>query len=240
MTIHGGELALGNGKLIVISERAYFYSAQRIQQALAKIGVYWDIAMDSSSLPADSIELSLEYGTLAGKLVDQIYQLEIGNDGITIRSAGQPGIWYGVCTLIQIISQAGRRLPLLSINDSPDFERRGVMLDISRDKVPTMDTLYALIDRLASWKINEVQLYMEHTFAYRGHETVWAKASPLTGQEIMELDQFCQQRYIDLVPNQNSFGHMHRWLRHDRYRPLAEVPEGLDWTMFLQIGRAHV
>src|SRR6266849_5392230 len=55
----------------------------------------------------------------------------------------------------------------------------------------------------------------------------------MTGQQILELDQFCRQRYIDLVPNQNSFGHMHRWLKHDRYRPLAEVPEGLDWPVFL-------
>ena len=37
------------------------------------------------------------------------------------------------------------------------------MLDISRDKVPTMATLFHLIDRLAGWKINQLQLYIEHT-----------------------------------------------------------------------------
>lgn len=88
------------------------------------------------------------------------------------------------------------------------------MLDISRDKVPTLETTFALVDRLASWKINQFQLYTEHTFAYRHHEEVWAKASPFTGDDILALDAYCHERYIELVPNQNSFGHLHRWFEH--------------------------
>jgi hypothetical protein len=116
----------------------------------------------------------------------------------------------------------------MEIEDWPDFPVRGVMLDISRDKVPTMATLFSLVDRLAEWKINHLQLYIEHTFAYRGHEEVWQSASPMTPEEIRRLDGFCKTRFIELVPNQNSFGHMERWLRHPRYLPLAEAPDGAD------------
>jgi hypothetical protein len=91
-----------------------------------------------------------------------------------------------------------------------------------------MQTLYALVDLLASWKVNQLQLYVEHAFAYRGHEVVWRKASPLTGEEVLALDAYCRERYVELVPNQNSFGHMHRWLIHEPYRALAEAPEGID------------
>ena len=42
-------------------------------------------------------------------------------------------------------------------------------------------TLRDLIDRLASWKVNQVQLYSEHTFAYENHPDVHAHASPFTG-----------------------------------------------------------
>jgi hypothetical protein len=28
---------------------------------------------------------------------------------------------------------------------------------------------------------------------------------------------------VELVPNQNSFGHFHRWLKHAAYRKYAEV-----------------
>lgn len=110
----------------------------------------------------------------------------------------------------------------MDIEDWPDFAVRGVMLDISRDKVPTIQTLHRLIDRLAGWKINQIQLYMEHTFAYSGHEAVWRGASPLTGAQVRELDRFCRDRCIELVPNQNSLGHMERWLQHSAYAPLAE------------------
>ena len=118
------------------------------------------------------------------------------------------------------------RLPIGTIRDHPDLPVRGVMLDVSRDKVPTMDTLRDLIDRLASWKVNQVQLYSEHTFAYRNHPEVHADASPFTPDEIRELDAFCRDRHVELVPNQNCLGHMNRWLQHDRYRPLAIAPDG--------------
>src|SRR5439155_11282674 len=64
-----------------------------------------------------------------------------------------------------------------------------------------------------------------------GHEQVWRDASPMTAAEMKELDAYCKERFIELVPNQNSFGHMERWLKHDKYKPLAECPDGfmLPW-----------
>jgi hypothetical protein len=132
-------------------------------------------------------------------------------------------MFYAACTLIQILEQRGDRLPCLRIEDYPDFPARGVMLDISRDKVPSMATLYELIDRLASWKINQLQLYTEHTFAYLNHPVVWQQASPITAEEALELDACCRQRFIELVPNQNSFGHLTRWLKYPEYAGLAET-----------------
>jgi hypothetical protein len=125
-------------------------------------------------------------------------------------------------------------IPCLAINDWPDFPERGVMMDISRDKVPTMDTLYHLVNLLSEWKINQLQLYTEHAFAYLAHPVVWEKATPMTGEEIMQLDAYCKAHFVELVPNQNSFGHMERWLRHDEYRPMAEAPHGCktSWGRF--------
>lgn len=164
----------------------------------------------------------------------QSYRLQIDGGGIRVLGADEAGLFYGVCTLTQLIhlfkSEIPREpptLPGLRITDWPDFPHRGVLLDVSRDKVPTMETLYALADLLAGWKINQLQLYMEHAFAYRGHEAVWRLASPITGEEIEALDAFCRKRFVELVPNQNSFGHMHRWLIHEPYRQLAECPDGI-------------
>ncbi len=157
----------------------------------------------------------------------QAYRLRVRSDGIEILAADPAGLWYGIATLRQVVRQARRgRIPCLFIEDWPDFPHRGVMLDISRDKVPTMETLYALVDDLSALKVNHLQLYTEHTFAYRRHREVWRDASPMTALEIRALDAYCRERFVELVPNQNSFGHMERWFRHPRYRPLSEAPEG--------------
>ena len=115
------------------------------------------------------------------------------------------------------------------------FAVRSYMLDISRDKVPTMGTLKQLVEILEKFNYNQLQLYTEHTFAYSKHEAVWKDASPMTAQEIRELDLFCAMHGIDLVPNQNSFGHLERWLVKPEYNHLAELPRGgapLPWGGF--------
>ncbi|MCY3635586.1 MAG: glycoside hydrolase [bacterium] len=106
------------------------------------------------------------------------------------------------------------------------FERRAYMLDVSRDRVPTQETLEWLVWVLAELGFNELQLYVEHTFAYSGHQEVWEGASPFTAEELRWLDRVCQVSSIDLVGNMNCFGHMERWLAHERYRGLAECPDG--------------
>jgi hypothetical protein len=180
-------------------------------------------APDTRALPAQAGE-----GALQG------YLLSVSErEGISIQPGGEAGLQYALATLAQLMLNvegvSGQlELPCLVIEDWPDLLQRGAMLDISRDKVPTLATLKALVDRLASYKLNQVQLYMEHTFAYPGHERVWRDASPLSDQEIRELDDFCAARHVELVPNQNSFGHMQRWLVHAPYRALAECPDGFE------------
>ncbi|MBW7939803.1 MAG: beta-N-acetylhexosaminidase, partial [Candidatus Omnitrophica bacterium] len=156
------------------------------------------------------------------------YRLLVDQNGVWVTARDNAGLYYGLMTLRQLQRQASPSplIPNVHIEDWPDFPSRGVLLDISRDKVPEMETLYRLVDLLSEWKINQLQLYTEHTFAYRNHPVVWQDASPMTPHQIRALDAYCQEHFILLVPNQNSFGHMERWLKHERYLPLAEMPEG--------------
>jgi hypothetical protein len=225
----GGELALADDLLIVLDgshAQELHATAVRLREALAAAGVAWQIAA-GAHLPPDKIGVTLDLTPGSVRHI-QGYELTITPQMIHVVAQTPAALFYGVTTLIQLLEGYGRVLPTLRILDWPDYPNRGVMLDISRDKVPTMDTLYAVVDLLASWKINQLQLYTEHTFAYRRHPDVWAAASPMTGAEILALDAYCRARFIELVPNMNSFGHMRRWLTHDRYRPLAECPDGCD------------
>ncbi len=152
---------------------------------------------------------------------------------IDVESAGPRGSLHALSTLRQLVRQYGRTLPALAIRDEPAFSNRGVMLDVSRDRVPRMDELLRQVDQLAELKFNHLQLYTEHTFAYAGHEAVWEGWSPITPAEIRELDAFCRLRGMTLAANQNCFGHLASWLRHPRYAPLAEI-QGADtlWKFY--------
>ncbi|MDD4622453.1 MAG: glycoside hydrolase family 20 zincin-like fold domain-containing protein [Kiritimatiellae bacterium] len=156
----------------------------------------------------------------------QSYRILINRGMIEVAAHDAAGLFYAAVTLAQLARLSDNLLPGCEIADSPDFPVRGVMLDISRDKVPSMETLYWLADTLAGLKVNQLQLYTEHAFAYRGHEEVWRGASPMTGEEARLLDSYCRARHIELVPNQNSFGHLERWLALPRYNRLAELPQG--------------
>jgi hexosaminidase len=153
------------------------------------------------------------------------YTLRIEPRGVTLLYRDTGGLRAGVATLRQLLREHGRRLPRLEIRDYPDFARRGVMLDVSRGRVPNLSTLLELVDDLADFKINELQLYLEHTFAYRNYEPVWRGWGALTGEEILRVDARCRALGIDLVPNQNSFGHLRYWLAYPPLRKLAEVTE---------------
>jgi hypothetical protein len=168
-----------------------------------------------------------------GRCAGEAYRLVVSRAACGVEAGSTVGLVHGARTLAQLLSAAARepgapRLAGLTIDDAPDFATRGVMLDVSRDRVPTMETLHARVELLASLKVNHLELYMEHTFAYAGHEDVWRDASPFTGAELRALDAFCRARHVELVPNQNSFGHMHRWLTHAKYAPLAECPQGIE------------
>lgn len=175
----------------------------------------------------------------APELGPEGYRLDITPVGVRIHAGGDAGFFYARATLRQWIelhrperldkpANGTWEVPGIVVDDRPDFAVRGVMLDVSRGKVPRLGTLFALVDLLAGFKINQLQLYTEHTFAYRGHQTVWRGASPMTPGEIRHLDAYCRERFIELVPNQQSFGHLHRWLVHEPYRRLAECPEGIE------------
>jgi hexosaminidase len=162
-------------------------------------------------------------------LAPEAYKLTASAAIIEVSSSTPAGSRYALSTLQQWLELNGPQgsLPGLAVEDEPDLAQRGVMLDISRDRVPSMATAFALVELLSSWKINQLQLYTEHTFAYSGAAAVWGDSSPWTAEEIRALDSHAELHGIELVPNQQSFGHLHRWLVHSPYNQLAEVPEGV-------------
>ena len=98
-------------------------------------------------------------------------------------------------------------------------------LDVTRGRIPKMSYLKELADRCSLYKINQLHLYIEHTFLFDGLSEVWRDDTPLTAQDILEFDAYCAERNIELVPSVATFGHLYKVLRTKTFHELSEVEE---------------
>lgn len=154
------------------------------------------------------------------------YSLLVGQETVQLEYSEPAGAFYGLITLCQMLLQS-EDVPCCHIEDYPGLKLRGVMMDISRGKVPAMSTLKQVVDRLAQFKINHFELYIEGwAYAYPSYQKFWEKETPMTPEEFRELDSYCKERFIDLVPCQNGLGHMGQWLANRELRTLAECEDG--------------
>ncbi len=134
------------------------------------------------------------------RLPPQGYELFLDDDGVRIVAADEPGRFYAQRTLGQLALLHHGEVPTGVIRDHPDLLRRGVMIDLSHGKVPTISTLSALVDLLASWKINQLWLNVAQPIAGSNDPELLGADSPLSAQEIAELDAHCRAVHVELVP----------------------------------------
>ena len=153
------------------------------------------------------------------------YRISVTEDGIVLTGGGEAGLLYAVQTMRQLIRQFGARIPAVEIEDKPAIANRGFYQDVSRGRIPTLAELKRLADRCSFYKINQLQLYVEHSYLFEGFGETWREDTPLTAEEIMELDAYCASLHIDLVPSLSSFGHLYGVLRTKQYGHLSEISD---------------
>lgn len=199
------------------------YTAQIIQDAFLKI-CGMKLHLKKGVPPKKCIYLKHDSNS-----PDQGYHLAI-QDGKIELSGNSAGIFYAAQTLKQLIEEYGVMIPCVRIIDAPDILNRGIYYDVTRGRVPKLETLMHLADRLARYKINQMQLYVEHTFAYQKMSEVWRGADPLLPEDILLLDKYCQKRHIELVPSFSSFGHLYHLLASKSYEQYREIEEEIPYS----------
>lgn len=189
------------------------------KRAYQELTRYWPCELTTQ---AGDVRFQLE-----PTLGDQAYQLMITPKYITVIHSEEAGAFYAVKTLKQIMSQFPE-LPCLTISDEPDLKIRGYLLDISRNKIPTLKTLTQLIDLLSDLKYNHFELYVEgFSFYYPSFQSLYTTETPITIQDFRNLEAYCDQRCIDFVPNHNGLGHMSAWLKRPEFKDLANCEDGM-------------
>lgn len=149
------------------------------------------------------------------------YCLDVCQERIVIRAEGPAGAFYAIQTLRQMFTH--EEVPCLHIEDRPDFAYRGFYHDVSRGKIPKIATFKELIDRMAYYKLNSLQLYVEDTYEFEQSKDLNLTRGCLTKTELKELGEYCRENFIDFVPSLSTFGHMYELLQQPQYHHLRAV-----------------
>ena len=165
---------------------------------------------------------------------DQAYRLTINPNFIRMEATTNTGLFYATQSLKQLYRYAYLKtnggtinLPCMTITDWPNFKIRAWQDDISRGPIVSMDYLKRLIPQMAECKINAFSLYTEHTFKTQCHPDV-APTDAFTAEEIKELEDFCRPYHIQIIGNQQCFGHFEEILCNPFYSHLADTPWNLN------------
>lgn len=175
---------------------------------------------------------------LKEQLGEEGYQLEINTSGISLKSATDAGMFYGIQTLRQMFPAAienGKvssdfKLRTVEITDKPLYSWRGSMLDIARSFL-SKEYIKKHIDRMALYKMNRLHLHLSDDQGWRieikeypklteigGKSAVKnGRAGYLTQKEYIELQEYAAKRNIVIVPEIDMPGHI--------YAALVSYPE---------------
>jgi len=204
------------------SDASELTAAQQLADDVRRLGVDTLISRAADATATVQRGIAVRRGKVSGG--PEAYRLTVHAAGVNIVANTSRGTYYGIQTLRQLVRQFGRALPALAIDDSPGFPLRGVYHDISRGRVPTVDTIKQLIELLAHLKVNSLSLYIEYPYRYERHPLIWEDTEPLSAEDILEIQNFAALHHVDFVPSQASFGHLERLLSKKPYQHLANTP----------------
>lgn len=217
-----GQILLCHSAHIVMTKEVAeteLYAAKRLQEAVRReTGLVMLLSVGNPE--EGDLFLGIER-----KLSGQAYEIMIDAKGVQVTGGDGAGLLYGVETFCQILQQCGGILPYIKIEDAPDMLYRGYYFDQTRGRVLKLEELKKIADRMCCYKLNQLQLYVEHTYLFREYSEMWRDQTPLTADEILELDRYCRERHIELVPSLASFGHLYTLLSTKTYGELCEMED---------------
>jgi len=178
---------------------------------------------------ADVTVAPITIAPLFTKYVGENYSLAIDSERITISRSipDSAAVFNALTTLAQLPRRNGGRweLPCVAIADSPALRWRVVSDDISRGPFPTMRYFQERIRTLAGLKINGWSPYMEQVFLDPAHPYV-AFPDALSAGDLRALTVYARRFHVTLIPEQQTFAHMHESLKYEQLASLAELPHG--------------
>ncbi len=207
-----------------------FAAEDLVEQTLGKRSVHADapfITLERAETDEAKALLGAHHLTFDAEMHDEGYIIVPDEKGgLAVIAQTAQGMFYGVQTLKQLLRGAGKDSMLLAptLRDWPAMAHRGLSDDWSRGPIPNMEFLKREIRTLAAYKYNIFSPYFEHTFAYDSSPVAAFPGGAMTPDEAREMVEYAAKYHVTIIPEQESFGHLHHVLKFEQYSHLAENP----------------
>jgi len=172
----------------------------------------------SAELSALEQKFSAASEKLSPKLKAQAYLASADDNRVAVIASGAAGLFYGMQSFYEMIQHQSGPAELF---DAPVYSRRGYLQDLSRGQVLKLAGFERLVKALAHFRVNWLTFNLEHNFGSERHPEISASDDDLTKAEAKALTSLCREYFLEVVPMQQSLGHLRGILSHPKYRHLA-------------------
>lgn len=170
------------------------------------------------------IKLSIGGNDLGG----EGYKIDIDEKQINITASNPAGLFYGVQTLRQLIADKNEgdakdswEIATGSIEDRPEYEWRGSMLDVARHFFSVED-VKRYIDLISYYKMNKLHLHLSDDQGWRIEIKSWPNLTAIGGlsqvgggkggfytqEQYKDIVAYAQSRFITIIPEIDLPGHI--------------------------------
>ncbi len=179
--------------------------------------------------PADVTVQLAQFSTPPGP--GDRYELTAADGRVLIGAANRRGTGEAAFDALMTLAQLPERGPhgwsiaCVRIDDQPAMRWRIVSDDVSRGPFPTKAYAEERIRTLASLKINGWSPYMENVLADPRYPFV-AWPNGWSAAQLHALGVYARRFHVTLIPELQTFAHLHETLKWEQLAPLAELPHG--------------
>jgi hexosaminidase len=151
---------------------------------------------------------------------DESYALTVTPNLVTIQAATVVGAFHGMETLLQLVQlkENAALIPAVSIQDTPRFHWRGLMIDVCRHFEP-VSQIERTLDGMAMVKMNVFHWHLSDDQGFRAESKIYPKLTGLgsngefyTQDEMREVVAYARARGIRVVPEFDIPGHSMSWM----------------------------
>jgi hexosaminidase len=194
--------------------------ARSLEQMERKTGVHRQRSITTSSASTLVIDVDGAGEAIQSLDENESYTLTVTSSNVTIHAATVVGAMRGMTTLLQLIQTDGKTffVPAITIDDSPRFRWRGLMIDVGRHFEPVA-VIKRNLDAMAAVKLNVFHWHLTEDQGFRIESKLYPELTAngsdglyYTQEEAKDIVAYARARGIRVVPEFDMPGHTRAWL----------------------------